>query len=188
MNPAFSDPAAKARWDDYNARVTRLVERAGSEAAGLDLDLRSHLAESFAAETGTEAERLERAITRLGDPADYLRPLLSDALIARGGETYDPLTISRGLYHALRSGSARALRGGLFALGYAVLAILAVMSVLKPFFADSIGLVRGADGSLTFGITGAGGEELLGFWSIPLTLALCALLYVLLTRRLRRWR
>ena len=65
--------------------------------------------------------------------------------------------------------------------------MFAVMTALKPFFGNHIGLIRGADGSLTFGIVSqGGGQELLGLWSVPLTLALCALLYVILTRLLRR--
>lgn len=188
MMPEFSDPAARALWNDYVAQVDRMVALIGPEAAELSEDLRAHLADSFASDTsGSEVDRLRRAIERLGQPSEFLRPMLADELIERGARTYDPSLISRGLYHTIRSGSRRAFSAVAFAAGYVVLAIFGAMTLLKPFFGNHIGLIRGPNGSLTFGlVTDGAGEELLGLWSIPLTLALCALLYVLLTRALRR--
>lgn len=188
MMPEFSDPAARALWNDYVAQVDRMVALIGPEAAELSEDLRAHLADSFASDTsGSEVGRLRRAIDRLGQPSEFLRPMLADELIERGARTYDPSLISRGLYHTIRAGSRRAFSAMAFAAGYIVLAIFAAMTLLKPFFGNHIGLIRGPNGSLTFGlVTDGAGEELLGLWSIPLTLALCALLYVLLTRALRR--
>jgi hypothetical protein len=187
--PVFADTETCDIWNAYFADVDRLVRLIGPGAAELSEDLRAHLTDSFASEEGPggEAERLQRAIDRLGRPADFLRPMLADELIDRGTAKGSILLISRGLYHAVRSGSGRALRAAVFALGYVLLGIFAVMTVLKPFFGNHIGLIRGADGSLTFGMVSQdGGQELLGLWSVPLTLALCGLLYMLLTRMLRR--
>ncbi|MFW2351502.1 hypothetical protein [Qipengyuania sp.] len=189
MIPEFSDPAAQGLWNDYVAQVDRMVALIGPEAAELSEDLRAHLADSFASDTsGSEVDRIQRAIERLGQPSEFLRPMLADELLERGARTYDPALISRGLYHTIRSGSRRAFSAIAFAAGYILLANFAAMTLFKPFFSDHVGLIRGPNGSLTFGIVGDGaGEELLGLWSIPLTLALCALLYVLLTRALRRY-
>ena len=191
--PGFKSDQTRALWNDYTAEVDRLVALIGPEAAELGDDLRVHLADSFASENavdedaGSERARLQRAIDRLGRPADFLRPMLADQLIERGTAIYSAPLISRGLYHSIRSGSGLALRACLFAFGYLLLAIFAVMSLFKPFFAENIGLIRSADGSLNFGIVSqGGGQELLGLWSVPLTLGLCVLLYVLLTRLLRR--
>lgn len=188
MMPEFDDPAAQTLWNDYVFQVDRMVALIGPEAAELSEDLRAHLADSFASETaGAEIDRLRRAIARLGQPSEFLRPMLADELLERGAQTYDPSLISRGLYHTIRSGSRRALTAIAFAAGYIFLAIFAVMTLLKPFFSNHVGLIRGPNGSLTFGLVADGaGEDLLGLWSIPLTLALCVLLYVLLTRALRR--
>ena len=187
--PVFADTETCDIWNAYFADVDRLVRLIGPGAAELSDDLRAHLTDSFASEEGPggEAERLQRAIDRLGRPADFLRPMLADELIDRGTAKGSILLISRGLYHAVRSGSGRALRAAVFALGYVLLGIFAVMTVLKPFFGNHIGLIRGADGSLTFGMVSQdGGQELLGLWSVPLTLSLFGLLYMLLTRMLRR--
>ena len=187
FSPAFTQTEARALWAGYVEEIDRMVALIGPDAAELADDLRMHLADSFASDDdGPEVERLQRAIDLLGRPADFLRPMLADGLIERGTARYSAPLISRGLYHAVRSGSGRALRASLFALGYLLLTIFAAMTVLKPFFGDHIGLIRGTDGSLTFGIVSAGGgQELLGLWSVPLTLALCALLYIILTRWLR---
>jgi len=188
MMPEFRDPAAAGLWADYVGEVDRMVALIGPEAAELSDDLRAHLADSYASDqTGTEIERLRRAIDRLGKPSEFLRPMLAEELLERGAQSYNPSLISRGLYHTIRSGSRRAFAAIAFAAGYIALAIFAAMTLLKPFFGDHVGLIRGPNGSLTFGLVSDGlGEELLGLWSIPLTLALCAFLYVLLTRALRR--
>ena len=188
MMPEFSDPAAQHLWADYIGEVDRMVALIGPEAAELADDLRAHLADSFASDTtGTDIEGLRRAIDRLGQPSEFLRPMLADELLQRGTQSYNPSLISRGLYHTIRGGSRRAFTAITFAAGYIALAIFAAMTLLKPFFGDHVGLIRGPNGSLTFGLVSDGsGEELLGLWSIPLTLAVCAMLYVLLTRALRR--
>ena len=187
MTPHFQDPAARNLWDSYVAEIDRMVGLIGPEAEELSDDLRAHLAESYSSESdGTEVERLESAIDRLGQPSAFLGPMLAEELLERGAQTYNPALISRGLYHSIRTGSRKALTVIAFAFGYLLLVIFAAMSLLKPFFAENIGLIRSPDGSLNFGILSDGGEELLGLWSIPITLAICTLLYVALTRALRR--
>lgn len=194
MIPPFRDPTADRLWQDYFAEVDRLVLRAGDEAAGLNSDLRAHLAESYGASDPQqpEVDRLQAAINRLGRPADYLHPLLADELLKRGSRTYHPAPIARGLYHAVRSGSYKALVGALFALGYGLLASFTAMALLKPLWADHVGLFRNPNGTVSFGIVAetAGARELLGLWIIPIAAAVALIFYVMLTRSLRavRWR
>jgi hypothetical protein len=194
MIPPFRDPVAERLWQRYFADVDQLVARAGEEAAGLADDLRAHLAESYAAgqPERSEVDRLQAAIDRLGRPADYLHPLLADELLERGSRTYHPAPIARGLYHAVRSGSYRALVGALFALGYGLLASFTAMALLKPLWADHVGLFRNPNGTVSFGIVAetAGSRELLGLWIMPIAAVVALVLYVMLTRSLRavRWR
>jgi len=190
MTPPFNDPAAARTWRDYFAEVERrLVGIDEEDRAELRSDLETHLADSFAAESEErgEADRLASAIRRLGRPADYLRPVLADQLLARGTRTYNPTPIARGLYHSLKLGSTRAATAVGFAFGYIALAIFALMALLKPFWGDHVGLFREPNGTISFGIVGnsSGGEELLGFWIIPISLFVVAVLYIILTRALR---
>ncbi|MGH6613523.1 hypothetical protein [Sphingomonas sp.] len=188
MTPILVDPAAWRRWDSYFAEVDRLLSRAGADAAELRSDLAAHVADSMAAAPGgSELDRLDAALSRLGRPIDYLRPLLADELIERGTRTYSPIMIGRGLFHAIMAGSRRTVIALAFGIGYLLLAIFAAMAALKPLWGEHVGLFRHADGTIGAGIvaTVPNARELLGWWSIPITLVLVALLYVAMTRGLR---
>lgn len=189
MTPIFADPAAARRWQAYFADVDRLLSKSGDDAVGLRADLEMHILDSLAAQPSgtTELERLEAALARLGRPADYLHPLIADALLERGTRTYAPTPIARGLAHALLAGSKHAATAAIFGLGYALLAAFTAMILLKPVWGDHVGLFRRADGLLGFGIVAdtRGARELLGLWVIPIALAVVAALYVALTRALR---
>lgn len=188
MTPILVDPAAWRRWEAYFAEVDRLLSRAGADAAELRGDLAAHVADSMAATPdGSELDRLDAALSRLGRPIDYLRPLLADELIERGTRTYSPIMIGRGLSHAVMAGSRRTVIALAFGIGYLLLAIFAAMAVLKPLWGEHVGLFRRADGTISAGIvaTTADARELLGWWSIPIALVLVALLYVALTKGLR---
>jgi len=191
MIPAFTDPAARRRWDAYFSEIDRLLARADADVAELRGDLEAHVVDSMAAASGgNEGERLDAALSRLGRPIDYLRPLLADELIERGTLTYSPITIARGLSYAVMAGSRRAVIGLAFGLGYLLLAIFAAMALLKPLWGEHVGMFRYADGTISAGIVAqsSGARELLGWWSIPITLLLAALLYVALTKGLRALR
>jgi len=188
MIPAFTDPAARRRWDAYFSEVDRLLTRADADVAELRGDLEAHVVDSMAtASGGSERERLDAALSRLGRPIDYLRPLLADELIERGTQTYSPITIARGLAHSVMAGSRRAVLGLTFGLGYLLLAIFTAMALLKPLWGEHVGVFRYADGTISAGIIAQsnGSRELLGWWSIPIALLLAALLYVALTKGLR---
>ena len=191
MTPTFTDPAARHRWDSYFVEVDRFLARGGAETADLRGDLEAHVVDSMAASPdGSELERLNAALARLGRPADYLRPLLADELIERGTRTYSPTTIGRGLVHSVLAGSRRAAVGLAFGTGYLLLALFTAMAVLKPLWGEHVGVFRTANGQISAGIVAPpeGATELLGWWTIPIALALAALLYVVLTRALRALR
>lgn len=191
MIPHFADPAARHRWDTYFSEVNDLLSRASADAAELRDDLEAHVADSIAASSGgSELERLDAALFRLGRPIDYLRPLLADELIERGTRTYSPVTIARGIAYAVMAGSGRAAMAILFGIGYLFLAAFTTMAVLKPLWGEHVGVFRNADGTISAGIVARTdhARELLGWWSIPVALLLAALLYIVLTKGLRALR
>lgn len=169
MTPDFADPAARRRWDGYFAEVDRLLRHRPADAAELRAGLVAHAFDAMAAAPdGSERERLEAALARLGRPGDYLPPAVGDGPGARGR-----------LSAARRAARAAAAWLAL-ALGYPLLAILAAAAALKPLWGDHVGLFRAADGTVSAGIVPPppGARELLGWWSIPLALALAMALHV----------
>lgn len=78
----LNDPQARARWRAFlwRARLT-LLDARPSLRRSLLADLKAHVAEAMAREASDlgEAERLERALARVGDPVRFLRPVLDDA-------------------------------------------------------------------------------------------------------------
>ncbi len=126
-------------------------------------------------------------MAKLGEPEEYLLPVLADSVLERATRTYNPLALLRGLHLSLRAGSRRAVIAFGFALGYLLLAIFVAMAITKPFWGDHVGLFRGDDGFYTFGILASPqpSRELLGLWIIPIAGAIAILLYAGLTRALR---
>ena len=188
MIPTFTDPAAARAWRDYFVEVDRLlVSISAADRVELRTNLETHLVDSFAERDGSEADRLASALRHLGRPADYLRPLIAEQLLEQGTRSYAPAAIARGLYHSLKLGSTRSVVAAWFALGYMMLAIFALMALLKPVWGDHVGLFRQPDGRVSFGIVANadGASELLGLWIIPIALLLTGLLYLILTRALR---
>jgi hypothetical protein len=188
MTPHFSDQAARRRWDSYFDNVDRVLSRGLAEAAELRSDLATHVIDSMAAApSGSELDRLNVALSRLGEPIDYLRPLLADEFIERGTRTYSPVTIARGLSLALLAGSRRTVISLVFGIGYLLLAVFVIIALLKPLWGENVGLFRHTDGTIDAGIVAdtAGAQELLGLWSIPIALVLATILYVVLTKGLR---
>lgn len=190
MTAAITDPAALAAHRAYFREVDRMLAPLGEDGAELRADLAAHVDDSLACDTaGTQAERMERALARLGRPADYLHAALADQYLETGTRSYNPVTLARGLSHGLRAGAGAALPLIGFALGYVLLAVFAAMAALKPFWGNHVGLLRYPDGRKTFGIaTDPGAQDVLGLWTVPLALCLAAACHVLLTRALRRTR
>mgnify|MGYP003147521896 CR=1 FL=1 len=190
MTLNFDHPTTRRLWDDYFAEVDRLVAPLGDEGRELRADLEMHLRDSMSSGTdeGDETARLASAIERMGRPIDYLRPMLADSYIERASQTYNPVTIGKGLFHTLLSGGGKVLAGTGFAVGYMLLAALVAIAVSKPFWPEQVGLFRFPNGNIAAGIVSetSGAQELVGWWAIPIALGLATLTYILLTNGLRR--
>lgn len=190
MTVTFEHPAAREMWDAYFAEVDQLLAPLGPDGRELRSDLEMHLRDSLANgdSAGDEANRMARALDRLGRPIEYLRPLLAESYLDRASSTYNPVTIGKGLFHTLLSGSGRVLAGAGFAFGYLTLAIFVAIALSKPFWPDNVGVFRFPDGEIAAGIVSdtARAQELIGGWAIPIALGLAALTYILLTKALRR--
>lgn len=189
MTPPFKDNRTLFRWNAYFAEVDRMLRPMGHSRGELRSDLEAHLSDSFASGDPEVSEdaRLAVAISRLGQPADYLKALIADELIEQGTRTFHPAPIVRGLYYSLGLDLGRTAVAASFGLGYLLLGIFVAMALLKPVWGNHVGLFRRSDGAVSFGIISnpAGMHELLGYWIIPIVLIIAVLLYAVLTRALR---
>jgi len=195
----FSDTLAIKVWNQYFRRIDLLSKGLTAEQREeLRLEIQDHLYESFMGEKGkSEGEKLLNAIEKIGDPEIYVKPLMADHLFISAKKTYNPKTILKGLYYYVFGSVKRLFISIFYALGYLLVVLLGLMTLLKPIFPSKVGLFLHESGSISFGLIfkGAGKfgiildgtpmkEELLGFWIIPVCIILSLLLYLLLTKRL----
>jgi HAAS len=179
-------------WSDYLDDASRVARRLPeTERRELVLELRSHLAESFAVagepSDPDEVARVKAAIARLGRPRDFLRPILADHLLEQGASTFHPRLLAEGLYHNVFGGLKAGIISVAFAVGYVLIIVFAAMALMKAFVPSHVGYFVYPNGTRTFGILTdtTGAREALGYWVVPLALAAATVLYVLLTLGLR---
>ena len=192
MTAPFEDTEAAKMWDSYFAEFDHLSAPLADEGRELRTELERHVLDSMAAPTNDDATgstglRLEEAFKRLGDPIEYLRPLLTDQYISDATHSYNPVVIGKGLFHSILEGGSQFIKASLFAVAYLFIAVFVVIALSKPFWPDQVGLFRDPDGIISVGILAdtAGTQELLGWWAIPAALLLAGLIYYLLTRALK---
>lgn len=185
----LSDTVTKKIWHQYFRRVKRCAKPLKShQQEELILEIQDHLLESFKQETGNnEAEKLLNAIDKLGDPEEYLRPMIADRLLSSASSTMNPKTVFKGLYYDLFGDIKSFLLSLAFSLGYLAAFVFAVLSILKIFFPGNIGFFINETGGILIGIIG--GEllktDILGYWNVPLGLLVSSIIYLVLTRNLK---
>ena len=183
------DPEADRVWREYFENVTSHARYLSAhDRAELILELEDHARSSLRATGKSDADHVRVALRELGDPAEYLRPIIAYELLARAGSSLNPVPLVKGLTLLV----GQTFRTSLWALtalfGYTLLAIFVAMALGKGVFPGHIGFFVFPDGSTLFGIgrdTG-GAKEMLGWWSVPIALAGALLLYVFLTRIIAR--
>ena len=177
--------------DTYLAEVRRrLSGLPASEAEETVRELRSHVLDATGGDLS--ADKLTPALAALGPAADIARlnaaaRLASDAAVSRS-----PWRVLRATIRIARLGAGGAWALLLSVIGYAFAAALIVTAIAKPFAPSRAGLwrMREAADTYTFSLGfmdhPPSGAELLGWWIIPIGLALgAAVAYA--TFRYDRW-
>ncbi len=184
MKPPFHDEAALHLWNDYVARIEQALRSLpASERADMRMELIAHVLESATAQAGaTEVERLTQAISRMGEPADYFRPLAAKAEIGAS-----PFTVLIRLGTLARRGWTSVLWTLLLATGYLISIFLTLLGVLKIFFPARVGLFFDGERHV-MGILSdtVGLQDSMGFWFVPAAIGVALLLYAALTWILNR--
>lgn len=166
----------------------RLRGLPAAEASEIVEEIASHVRESVGG-AELEANEVGAVLDRLGSPAELAALYATESLLARAGRSRSPWLLLRSLGRF-----AKLSVGGFFAflgllVGYGLSGSFALAALMKPFAPGRVGLWHGNgdEFSLHLGFVALPqGEELLGWWLIPLGLAIGAVgLY--LTTRFGRW-
>jgi hypothetical protein len=189
----FTQPEAQAIWDRFFGRIKAICRKLPDDAQReLILELEDHLYESFRAQPGeSEVEKLAIAIENMGDPDEFVRPLVADHQLAAAGRTLDPRSVFLGLLYNTSRGAKAVGASFLYGLGYLLSLGFLLVALGKPFSPDRIGLFVRSGGGLVMGILDqppAGSTELLGYWIIPVGIVLSVVIYWTLTRLISRGR
>lgn len=189
--PDFEEELSARLWENYVDRIEAKLEPLRPTARQeIVQELKTHLLDSIQHD-GAEQEsvRVLNATEKLGRPEAYLEPMLTDRMIEEGSTTYNPRWILKGLGRTLTRGVKKTVQGLLFGIGYLLALIIFALGLLKPFFPEHVGLFYepGEETQrITFGFLEQteGMTEVLGYWIIPLSLAVGVLIYVGLTKML----
>jgi uncharacterized membrane protein len=185
----FKDKITLKIWDNYFNRIDKMIRSLDrTQKEETKLEIQDHLLESFQNEKeDKEAVKLLNAIEKMGEPEEYLKPMVADKLLTKASNTMSPLIILKGLYYYLYGGIKRFIVSLSFIMGYILALCFLVIAILKFFIPNSTGLFLYPDGDLKFGldINAAAAKEILGYWIVPIGIGLSSLTYFILTRFLR---
>ena len=150
MFPIESEVAQKV-WRQFVRELDHKLKPLPSDSReDIRLEIMSHLYESAQNDgAGTEDMRFLNAIERLGDPDDYLTPLVADIQLFQQAVKGNPAAIGRSLLKYARQSVGFALVTFLFGFAYAFLAMIVILG-LSHFFMPDAGLWIHDSGSLTF--------------------------------------
>lgn len=179
----LADPGARRVAADYFARVDRaLAALPRAEAEEVKAELEAHLFDGLADAGGEGETEAHAVLAQLGEPENFLPPLVADRLRARAGRTYRPGDVAAALVRGTANGVAGLALSTAAGLGYAIAALFVWMGVLRFFVREGVGLYRLDDGRIFFGVDDTlGGVDLLGLWFAPLAIGAGVMLYAALT-------
>jgi hypothetical protein len=188
----FKDAQARRVWRLYFLRVeAALSPLSTSVRRELIDDLKAHAQEILANETadGDERTRVKAALARMGDPKEFLAPLLADAVFRAPPQHGSfAMTVRTLVLYAGRGTtySLRTLGLVLAAMAGGATALAALNSLLRP---DRAGLFLIEPDTYQLRILGfspGSGEQLLAPWMAILAIAIGIALVAWTARRARR--
>jgi hypothetical protein len=150
----------------------------------LRAEISLHIIDSMqASKKGTELDRLRDALDRLGDPDNYLKPMIADYAVEFATSTFQPYHVFRAIVQNIGIGIERTLRSSFFFLLYLTLFLFVFLFVSKIIFPSHTGLFFQNGEFHAFGFVSNPQEdsEQLGGWLFPLAILGFSLDYLLIT-------
>ncbi len=180
--------ALEGYLSELRARLRLLPQ---TEVSEILEELRGHVRDSVGSSGEPTESEIAAVLERLGSPAELASLYVTDRLLEQAEVSRSSWLLSRGLmrWAVVSVAGSVALLGVI--IGYLLAASLFCAALVKPFAPGRVGLWRLAEGefSLHLGLVApppAQGEELLGWWIVPLGLLLGAAA-AWLTPRFGRW-
>jgi len=185
----FTDRKARRAWRYFRLRVELMLSSVSrSVRRELLEDLAAHVREMVTdgPEGADEYERLQAALHRMGDPRDFLAPLIGDAILRDPGRDVGLAQRGRAILSLLARGSRVTWRS-------ASTVIAAVLSALAMFIAfgsllhpEAVGLFRLGPDDIQLRLLGSsGGVPMFTPWFAIGLIALSAALMVFAWRQAR---
>jgi hypothetical protein len=165
----FDDPRSRRAWRIFHLRAELML-------GGVSRDIRRQLLEDLSAHVRDavdhrpkdvpEHERVAAALARMGEPREFIAPLLADAILERK-RRIGPQTGLRGLILNAQRGAGYFVKSATIAAMFAVGALLiavAIGGILRP---NAIGVFKLGEGEYQlrlFGFAEAVGDAVLYPW------------------------
>ena len=182
---SFKSESAQKIYLNYLKRVRKMTAiLSEDDSKELLMEINSHIFEGIQRNQGNdEVETLLNLLDNLGEPEDFLKPMVAERKLQEATRTYNPRHIFQALKLNLQSGA----KYSVFAILYLFLFAFIFLPFAKIIFPKHTGLFYRNDEFLGFGFIKdiIGADELLGFWFIPICIITGLLLYVLITLLLR---
>jgi uncharacterized membrane protein len=181
---SIQDPVALRIWNQYFKRVDYVLNSVPPlQREEITMELRHQLYEHYTIDDAfTEADKMLNAIDKLGEPEEYLKPIIEDIKVSEVLVRYNPVDVFKKLFDEPFANLRQFLFCTVMLLGYIFLFLIFLISILKIIIPE-IGVYFHESGGISIGITSdPNAVELLGYWLIPIGLIFSSIMYIALTK------
>ena len=180
QNINFESVSGQKIYDRYLKRVNRTIGILKSEdRKDVMMEINSHIFEGLQRSERDEVSHLLDLLDSLGEPEDFLQPLVAEKKLLEASKSFNPKLI----FQAILLNISNGIRFILFALLYISLFGFGYMIFAKIFDPKHTGLFIKEGELFALGqVYGAENtHEVLGVWFIPFCILVCAISYFLIT-------
>lgn len=184
-NINFENKSAKKIYSSYIERANKTLNALSKQdRTDIMMEINSHIYEGLEQSVGeNEIEKIVRITHSLGNPEEFLKPVIAQKKLGEATRTYNPKHIFHAIYLNIRNG----VLFSIFALLYLGLFGFLILIVLKIRYPNETGLFFNDGKFEVLGRlrTSENVEEVLGGFFIPAMFLMMLGLYLLITFLLR---
>ena len=185
----IKDPIAWRIWSQYFKRANYVLSTLPQpEREEILQELAKEIYEDFTNDAAfDDAHRMLDAIEKLGEPEEYLKPIVSDIKLSWILSRYNPINILKKIFHAPFTSFREFCFSMFMGFGYLFLFGVFIFSLLKIFIPET-GIYLDSNGALSIRFSSEfNSTELFGYWLIPIGIAISLLIYIALTNILKHF-